>query len=72
MAAQKLAIDLDSAYTNIYMVGSGLVLSESTVAAVSQDDKNEIKAIGEEAKKLIGKTSKNTKIVFHVIFPASY
>lgn len=66
MAAEKLAIDLDSAYTNIYMVGGGLVLSEATVAAVGQDDKNEIKAIGEEAKKLIGKTSKNTKIVFPI------
>lgn len=66
MSVQKLAIDLDSAYTNIYMVSSGLVLSEPTVAAVSQDDKNEIKAIGEDAKKLIGKTSKNTKIVFPI------
>lgn len=66
MAAVKLAIDLDSAYTNIYMIGCGLVLSEPTVAAVGQDDKAEIKAIGTEAKKLIGKTAKNTKIVFPV------
>ncbi len=62
----KLAIDLDSVYTNIYMLGSGLVLSEPTVAAVSQDEKSEVKAIGDEAKKLIGKTAKNTKIVFPV------
>jgi rod shape-determining protein MreB len=66
MAVEKLAIDLDSAYTNIYMLGSGLVLSEPTVAAVSQDEKNEIKAIGEEAKKLVGKTAKNTKVIFPV------
>ena len=45
MSAYKLAIDLDSAYTNIYMLGGGLVLSEPTVAAVSQDEKSEIKAI---------------------------
>lgn len=66
MAVEKLAIDLDSAYTNIYMLGGGLVLSEPTVAAISQDEKYEIKAIGEEARKLIGKTAKNTKVVFPV------
>lgn len=66
MAADKLAIDLDSAYTNIYMLGGGLVLSEPTVAAVSHDEKNDVKAIGDEAWKLIGKTAKNTKIVFPV------
>lgn len=66
MAVEKLAIDFDSAFTNIYMLGSGLVLSEPSVAAVSLDEKNEVKAIGEDAKRLIGKTSKNTKIVFPV------
>ena len=66
MSAVKLAIDFGSSYTNIYMLGGGLVLSEPTVAAVSQDDKGEIKAVGDEAKKLIGKTSKNTKIVFPI------
>ncbi len=66
MAMQKLAIDFGSVYTNIYMLGGGLVLSEPTVAAVSQDGKNEVKAVGDEAKKLIGKTAKNTKIIFPV------
>ncbi len=66
MAAEKLAIDFDSVCTSIYMLGSGLVLSEPTVAAVSQDDKCEVKAIGEDARRLIGKTAKNTKIVFPV------
>ena len=66
MAVEKLAIDFDSAVTNIYMLGSGLVLSEPTVAAVGLDDKKEVKAVGDEAKKLIGKTAKNTKIVFPV------
>ena len=66
MLSKKIAIDFDSAYTNIYLLGSGLVLSEPTVAAVGQDGKREVKAIGDEAKKLIGKTAKNTKIVFPV------
>ena len=64
MATVKLAIDFDSVKTNVYKLGSGLVLSEATVATVSQDDKHEIKLIGDDAKKLIGKTAKNTKIVF--------
>jgi len=63
---QKIAIDFDSANTNIYKVGSGLVLSEPTVCAVSSGEKYRLKAIGEDAKKLIGKTSENTKIVFPV------
>lgn len=62
----RLAIDFDSAYTNIYKSGSGLVLSEPTVAAVEEGEKGEVKAIGQDAYKLIGKTSKNTKIVFPV------
>ncbi len=66
MGVVKLAIDFGSAYTNIYMLGGGLVLSEPTVAAVSQGEKQEVKVVGDEAKKLIGKTAKNTKIVFPV------
>ena len=66
MAMVKLAIDFDSAYTNIFMKGSGLVLSEPTVAAVDDSGNGQVKAVGAEAKKLIGKTSKNTKIVFPI------
>jgi len=66
MAIIKLAIDLDSSITNIYMLGSGMVLSEPTVAAVGTDGKDDIKAFGAEARKLIGKTAENTKIVFPV------
>ncbi len=62
----KISIDFDSLYTNIYKLGSGLVLSEPTVATVGVDGKGEIKAIGIDAKKLIGKTAEKTKIVFPV------
>lgn len=66
MANDKYAIEFDSAYTNIYKLGSGLVLSEPTVVAVDDNDKGSVKAIGYEANKLIGKTTKNTKTVFPV------
>ncbi len=63
---EKLAIDFDSLTTNIFKVGSGMVLSEPTVVAVNTTDKNQIKAYGQEAKKLIGKTAEKTKTVFPV------
>lgn len=66
MANVKLAIDFGSLYTNIYMLGGGVVLSEPTVAAVEDGEKGEVKAVGYEAKKFIGKTAKSTKIVFPV------
>lgn len=64
--ADKFAIDFDSYYTNMYKIGSGLVLSEPTVAAVEDGADGVVKAIGLEANKLIGKTTKNTKTVFPV------
>ncbi len=63
---EKIAIDFDGLYTNIYKLGCGIVLSEPTVAAVGIGGKDDIKAVGTEAKKLIGKTAENTKIVFPV------
>ena len=66
MSKVKLAIDLDSANTNIYMIGSGLVLSEPTVAIVDVENKNEVKYVGNDAKKLIGKTAQNSKVIFPV------
>ncbi len=66
MASVKFAIDFDSSYTNIYRLGSGLVLSEPTVAAVEDNASCGIKAMGKEAYKLIGKTAKDTRIVFPV------
>ena len=66
MATERIAIDFGSLYTNIYKAGSGMVLSEPTVAAVGIGDKTDLKAVGAEARKLIGKTAGNTKIVFPV------
>ena len=66
MSNTKLAIDFDSVNTNIYMLGSGMVLSEPTVATINLENNNEVKFVGEDARKLIGKTANNTKIVFPV------
>ncbi len=66
MAIIKIGVDLGTAETKIYSVGSGIVLNEPTVTAVSTDSAGEIKAVGIDAKKLIGKTAENTKILFPV------
>lgn len=63
----KLAIDLGSSTTKIFRAdtGNGIVLVEPSCVAVTGEE-HEIKAIGKAAKKLIGKTSEGTNIVFPV------
>ena len=63
----KLAIDLGSSVTKIYRAdaSNGIVLAEPSCVAVSGMER-EIKAIGKEAKKLMGKTAEFTEIVFPV------
>ncbi len=67
MAVEKIAVDFGSSQTKIYKLGFGMVLSEPTVAAVFSDEKSNVRAIGKDAKKLIGKTVEKTKIVNPVI-----
>ncbi len=63
----KIAIDLGSSMTKIYRAdtNSGVVLAEpSCVAIVGEEEK--IRAIGKEAKNLLGKTAERTRIVYPV------
>ncbi len=63
----KLAIDLGSTMTKIYRAdtSSGIVLAEpSCVATVGDTEKP--RAIGKEAKSLIGKTAEYTSIIYPV------
>lgn len=63
----KIAIDLGSTMTKIYRAdaGNGIVLAEPSCVAVGADG-TEVKAIGKEAKQLVGKTAEFTRIVFPV------
>lgn len=63
----KLAIDLGSSVTKIYRAdtSSGIVLAEPSCVAVAGEDR-EVKAIGKEAKNLIGKTAEYTSIIYPV------
>ena len=52
---RKLAIDLGTKNTRVYVPKKGLVINEPSVVALHSHD-NKIMAIGEEAKKMIGRT----------------
>ncbi|MDD4123192.1 MAG: rod shape-determining protein [Candidatus Pacebacteria bacterium] len=55
MFVKKVGIDLGTANTVIYIPGKGIVINEPTTVAVSLDD-NQIMAIGNEAKEMLGRT----------------
>lgn len=53
-----LAIDLGTATVLVYMAGKGIVLKEPSVVAVDKNS-NKVLAVGEEARKMIGRTPGN-------------
>lgn len=60
--SQHMAMDLGTANTIIYMKGRGIVLNEPTVVAYNIK-KDEVMAVGEEAKSFLGRTPLNIKAV---------
>ena len=55
-----MAIDLGTANTLVYVKGRGIVLNEpSVVAIVEHKGKKKVLAVGEEAKKMLGRTPGN-------------
>jgi len=59
--SNDLAIDLGTANTLVYVKGKGIVLREPSVVAVRTDNrrKNEVLAVGAEAKRMLGRTPGN-------------
>jgi len=55
---KRLAIDLGTANSLVWLAGKGIVLNEPTVVAVSIDD-NRVVAVGNEAKTMLGRTPGN-------------
>src|SRR3989339_1234205 len=53
--SQDIAIDLRTANSLVYVRGKGIVMTEPSVVAVNQKT-GQILAIGEEAKKMVGRT----------------
>lgn len=52
---KKVAIDLGTANTLVYLAGQGIVLNEPTVVSYSYRDK-QILAVGDDAKEMLGRT----------------
>ena len=55
MLRKNIAIDLGTANTLVWVAGEGLVVNEPTVVAISSDG-NKVVAVGEEAKRMLGRT----------------
>ncbi|WP_042275761.1 rod shape-determining protein [[Clostridium] dakarense] len=55
---KDMGIDLGTANTLVYIKGQGIVVREPSVVAI-RDDSKEVLAVGEEAKKMIGRTPGN-------------
>lgn len=58
MAASDIGIDLGTASILVYARGKGIVLKEPSVVAYDKDS-NKIRAVGEEARQMIGRTPGN-------------
>jgi len=53
--SHDIGIDLGTAYSLVYVKGRGVVINEPSVVAINKKNK-QILAIGEEAKKMVGRT----------------
>ncbi len=59
MLGTDIGIDLGTASVLVYIKGMGIVLQEPSVVAIDKNDNNRIKAVGEEARKMLGRTPGN-------------
>lgn len=55
MLRKRLAIDLGTANTLVWVAGEGIVANEPSVVAISTED-NKVIAVGEDAKRMLGRT----------------
>jgi rod shape-determining protein MreB len=58
MFQKRIGIDLGTANSLVYLAGVGVVLNEPTVVAVALDT-NQVVAVGEEARQMLGRTPGN-------------
>lgn len=55
MLRKRIAIDLGTANTLVWVAGEGMIANEPTVVAISAED-NKVVAVGEDAKRMLGRT----------------
>ena len=58
----EIAIDLGTANTLAYVKGRGIVVNEPSVVAIDKKTR-EVKAVGNEAKKMLGRTPHDTVVI---------
>ncbi len=59
-----MAIDLGTANTLVYVKGRGIVLNEPSVVAIAEvKGKKQVLAVGEEAKRMLGRTPGNIRAI---------
>lgn len=58
MFSQRIAIDLGTANTLVWVAGQGIVANEPTVVALSEEE-GQVIAVGNEAKRMLGRTPGN-------------
>ncbi len=62
MFSADMAIDLGTANTLVYVKGRGIVLNEPSVVAIfNNNGRNQVLAVGDEAKLMLGRTPGNIK-----------
>ena len=63
MKKYKFAIEMGGGYTNIYVKGQGLALKEPTLVGAQPTGEGYKRiGLGQDAKKLIGKTKDNIEV----------
>jgi len=60
MLTKKLAVDLGTSNSIVYMRKRGILLMEPTVVAISEED-GSVLAVGSDAKKMLGRTPEDIK-----------
>jgi len=61
--APEIGIDLGTSNTVVYVRGRGIVISEPTMVVVDSNNKRNVRAVGDEAKFLLGRTSDALTVV---------
>ena len=62
--SSDMAIDLGTANTLVYVKGRGIVLDEPSVVAIANNKgKQQVLAVGEEAKLMVGRTPGNIQAI---------
>ncbi len=60
--SKNVGIDLGTANSLVYLAGRGIVINEPSIAALNAKT-NQVLAIGEEAKKMIGRTPQHINVI---------